>query len=230
VILVAMVARDQVIAQNALLIAVNKSKLSFRSKLINSRANIQERLNKILLEFDGDIDLLRLNIKQKLNETWYWGDINTKNYLMGNMYGNKVLNYLLWRYEDFLQSKGYKIKNFTIEYEQIEHISPQKPTNQETIKSGYDVDENNEYSEEFISNYLNCIGNLILISGSHNASIGNKPFKEKLDSYNKNPLLNQQAEIKDFAEVENGEYVWKKESIKKRQEKIVKFALETWSF
>lgn len=204
--------------------------VAFRAKLINSRANIQERLNKILLEFNGDIVKLREDIKNKLNETWYWGDDNTENYLDANLYGNKILNYLLWRYENNIQGKGYNIKNFTIENEQIEHISPQNPTNGEPIETGYDVNENNEYSEEFISDYLNCAGNLMLISGSHNASIGNKPFKDKLKTYNKNPLLNQQAEIKEFSHKENGADVWKKESINERHSAIINFATETWSF
>jgi len=83
-------------------------------------------------------------------------------------------------------------------------------------ETGYEVDNNNQYTEEFISSKLNCIGNLMLISGSHNASIGNKPFKEKLSSYIKNPLLNQQAEIKTFASNENEAPVWKTESIEKQ--------------
>lgn len=201
----------------------------FRAKLINSRANIQERLNKILLEFNGDVDLLKNSLESKLNEAWYWGDDNTENHLYGNMYDNNVVNYLLWRYEESLQGKGYSIKDFSIENEQIEHISPKQPDNG-VIENGYDTDDNNKYDEEFKDDYLNCIGNLMLISDSHNASIGNKPFSEKLDSYNANPLLKQQAEIKDFAKVENKKPVWKKESIDERQEKIVQFALKAWSF
>ena len=202
----------------------------FRAKLINSRANIQERLNKILLDFDGDIDILREDIKNKLNEAWYWGDDNTKAYLDDtNMYNFGVVNYLLWRYENFLQNKGYSIQDFSIENEQIEHISPQQPNNG-AIENGYDIDENKKYDEEFESEYLNCVGNLMLISGSHNASIGNKPFGEKLETYMKNPLLNQQAEIKNFSKIENGLPVWKKESIDERHQKILKFGVETWSF
>lgn len=203
--------------------------LNFRAKLINSRANIQERLNKILLTFDGDFESLKRDIKEKLNESWYWGDENTEYNLNSNMYGNNVLNYLLWRYENFLQTKGYRIQKFSIENEQIEHISPKQPDNG-VIENGYDINEDKKYDEEFESEYLNCIGNLMLISGSHNASIGNKAFKEKLNSYNKNPLLNQQAEIKDLAGEEKGNSVWKKDSIDKRQQKIVEFALETWKF
>lgn len=204
--------------------------LTFRAKLINSRANIQERLNSLLLNFKGDLVKLKKEIKYKLNESWYWSDTNTKNYVSGGMYDNKVLNYLLWEYENSIQNKGYSIKNFSLENEQIEHISPQTPTNGEPISTGYDVDENNEYSEDFVSKHLNSLGNLMLISGSHNASIGNKAFKEKLNSYKANPLLNQQAEIKDFMTVENESNFWKTESIENRHKKLVEFAIKNWSF
>lgn len=204
--------------------------LTFRARLINSRANIQERLNSILLNFKGDLIQLKQEIKNKLNESWYWSDTNTKNYLNGGMYGNKVLNYLLWEYENSIQNKGYSIKNFSLENEQIEHISPQTPTNGEPIATGYDLNADNEYSEEFISKHLNCLGNLMLISGSHNASIGNKAFKDKLDSYNSNPLLNQQAEIKDFATSDKNLVFWKTESIEKRHKVLVNFAIQKWSF
>ena len=204
--------------------------LTFRSKLINSRANIQERLNYILLNFKGDLIELVSNIKVKLNESWYWGDSNVNNYLNGVMYGNNVLNYLLWQYENSIQNRGYSIKQFSIENEQIEHISPQTPTNGDPISTGYQVDENNEYSEDFILKRLNSLGNLMLISGTHNQSIGNKAFKDKLNSYNRNPLLNQQAEIKEFAELENELFQWKENSIIRRHQRIVDFSRKRWSF
>jgi len=204
--------------------------LTFRTKLINSRANIQERLNAILLSFEGNISELLETIKIKLNESWYWGDDNTKNYLNGGMYGNNVLNYLLWRYEDSIQSKKYVIAKISIEDEQIEHISPRKPPDGEPIETGYDIDKDNQYSEEFISRRLNCLGNLMLISGSHNALIGNKPFKNKLSSYKKIVLLKQQVEIEDFSKIEYGEPVWKEVSIIERHKKILDFAIQTWSF
>lgn len=68
----------------------------------------------------------------------------------------------------------------------------------------------------------------MLISGSHNASIGNKPFTEKLESFKKNPLLNQQAEINDFVEEE--EVVCKQPHIEERLKKILSFALYRWDF
>jgi len=203
--------------------------ITFRAKLINSRANIQERLNSLLLKFDGNLIDLITDIKNKLNESWYWGDIQTRHYLNGAIYGNNILNYLLWEYENSIQNKGYNIRQFSLEDEQIEHISPQKPTNGEPIYSGYDVDDNSEYSEEFIITHLNSLGNLMLISGTHNKSIGNKPFEHKLTSYNSNPLLNQQAEIREFAEKVENTFYWKSISIETRHKQIHNFATKRWS-
>ncbi|WP_116789168.1 DUF262 domain-containing protein [Flavobacterium psychrotrophum] len=204
--------------------------VTFRTKLINSRANIQERLNSILLKFDGNLLDLINDIKNKLNESWYWGDIQTKHYLNGAIYGNSILHYLLWEYESSIQNKGYNIRKFSLENEQIEHISPQTPTNGDHIKSGYEVDENSSYSEEFVNLHLNSLGNLMLISGSHNSSIGNRPFSEKIASYNSNPLLNQQAEIREFAESTEVNYTWKITSIEKRHKHLSNFAMRKWSF
>ena len=202
--------------------------LAFRVKLINSRANIQERLNFILVSFEGDIISLVNETRKKLSESWYWGDINVKNHLHGNMYGNNALHYLLWQYENSIQKKGYRINVLSLDNEQIEHISPQTPTNGEPISTGYEINENRKYSEEFTEKYLNSIGNLMLISGSHNKSIGNMPFREKLESYKKNPLLNQQAEIEEFISDKNCPQ-WQRDSIIKRQKQIIDFTLKRWS-
>lgn len=204
--------------------------LAFRQKLINSRAKIEERLNDILRSFNGDMSSLSNDLKIKLNDAWYWGDKNTEDYLNSVMYGNKVLNYLLWQYEDSIQkNQGYTINVSIDDDEQIEHISPQTPTDGNPIATGYDINANNQYSEDFISNQLNCIGNLMLIAGTHNRVIGNKPFEDKLATYLNSPL-SQQIEIKKFSKIENNKNVWKKDSIIERQKKIVDFAMQTWSF
>lgn len=201
--------------------------LVFRYNLISSRADISSRLSDAIRKFDGNIDTLIKTIDEKLNDAIYWGDARVKETLSGSMYGNSALHYLLWEYEEAIQNKGYKIGTAEIEYEQIEHISPQTEPH-EAIAAGYDVDENNQYSDEFRDKYINCLGNLMLISGSHNASIGNKAFFEKLQTYNENPLLNQQAEIKTF--LDEGKEEWKKSQIQKRLNAILNFAIERWSF
>src|ERR1019366_3785904 len=128
-----------------------------------------------------------------------------------------------WRYEDSIQRKGYKIKNIQIVNQQIEHISPKAPTNGEAMATGYEVDENNCYDDDFLNKYLNCLGNFLLISGSHNASIGNKPFSDKLETYIHNPLLKQQAEIVSFFTGTKANPKWGKEAISKRQQAILNF-------
>lgn len=200
----------------------------FRYRLINSRADFTSRLNEILLAFSGDLEELISHFKRKLNEE-YWSDSRMKSTLNGYMYGNSILHYLLWKYEESIQDKGYNINKVNLEDEQIEHISPRTPPNGNSIASGYDVEENNEYSDEFIDQKLNCLGNLMLISGSHNKSIGNKPFSEKINSYKSNPLLKQQAEIAKF--LSDDLSIWKREQIDKRHKKIVdEFALSKWNF
>ncbi len=202
----------------------------FRYRLVNSRVDINSRIEEVLLNFNGDLKGLAKHFKEKLNVSWYWANHRVEEYLNGYMYDSPVLKYLLWKYEESLQMKGYKIGKLTIENEQIEHISPQTPTNGEGLASGYSVDENNEYSPEFIEKYLNCLGNLMLISGSHNASIGNKPFEEKLASYQNNPLLKQQMEIIEFVN-EDAPNFWGIEQITLRHWDIVNgFAIKKWNF
>lgn len=204
--------------------------LVFRYSLMSSRADIIARLNEILLAFNGDLDLLSGSLKKKLNDTWYWGDVRTKSVLDEWMYENSVLNYLLWEYEASIQKKGYVVGVMKLTNEQIEHISPQVPPDGELLASGYEVDATNSYSDDFKKDYLNCLGNLMLISGSHNASIGNKPFKNKLTSYKANPLLNQQGEIKSFISGTELVPVWDSVAIQKRHDVINDFAVKRWIF
>ena len=80
-----------------------------------------------------------------------------------------------------------------IEDAQLEHIAPQTESGES--EAGYD-----EYDEEFRPEYLNCLGNYLLISRSHNISIGNKPFAVKIESYNGPTSLAQQREIVEMTE------------------------------
>ncbi|MBR3149055.1 MAG: DUF262 domain-containing protein [Eubacterium sp.] len=203
--------------------------LSFRYKLINSRADIRSRLNDLIKDFDGNVDSLAKETQIKMKDAYYWGDTNFINVLNGNMYKNSMVNYLLWEYEQHLQRKGYIVKSTVkIDRESIEHISPQTEPN-EKVESGYEINETGFYSEEFREKYINRLGNLMLISQSHNSSIGNKPFNDKLQSYCENPLLRQQSEIKDFVE-DNSNPIWDSHSIEKRHKQIIDFAMQRWSF
>jgi uncharacterized protein with ParB-like and HNH nuclease domain len=136
----------------------------FRYSLINSRADIISRLNGVLQNFNGDTDILKKNLMNKFNEERFWGDTRIKDNLDGEMYDSNVINYLLWKYEDSIQESGYSIGCCKIEDEQIEHIAPQTPTDGSKVATGYEIQENGDYDDEFKEYYLNCVGNLMLIS------------------------------------------------------------------
>lgn len=210
--------------------------ITFRSLIRGGRADVESRLTWFLInggtdgEINGGIDAMINKIK---TDGWwgYWSD----NELMrcvdtGWFYKNRVDNYLLWKYELYLCNENHpKPHQVTfkdlIRNESIEHIAPQTPTNGDPIANGYGDYE----GESGIASgeWLNCVGNLMLISQSHNSSIGNKPFAEKLASYGKDNLLNQQKEIVDFVENKNNP-VWDKTAIEKRHEKIKKAVEDIW--
>lgn len=210
--------------------------ITFRSLIRGGRADVESRLNWFLInggtdgEINGGIDAM-IN---KIKTDWWWG-YWSDNELMrcvdtGWFYKNRVDNYLLWKYELYLCNENHpkphqvSFKDL-IRNESIEHIAPQTPTNGDPIANGYGDYE----GESGIASgeWLNCVGNLMLISQSHNSSIGNKPFAEKLVSYGKDNLLNQQKEIVDFVENKNNP-VWDKTAIEKRHEKIKKAVKDIW--
>ena len=203
--------------------------LSFRYKLINSRSDLVSKLYPTLRNFKGDVLALNTEVEKVLNDNWYWSDERMMEFLDANMYQNSMVNYVLWEYEHSLQLKGYDTNKIKIDKEQIEHISPQT-TDQEWVESGYEVNKDKMYTEEFVDEYLNCLGNLLLISGSHNASIGNKPFSQKLKTYKENPILKQQVEIINFLDEKRKRSKWDSKAISLRHDKIIAFAKKRWSF
>ena len=201
----------------------------FRLKLMNSRAEIESRLNPYLIKFT-DVDTLINSVKQHIKESWWWsnhwGDDAVRACInSGGFYNNPIDNYLLWKYESSLiKRSGYNVSFNTVEQEQIEHISPQTPPKDEPVANGY-----NEYTDDFKSNMLNCLGNIMLISKSNNCSLGNKPFADKLASYETNTALSQHREIKLLFVSDPNKPVWDTIAIKKRHKKLVDFAIKYWN-
>lgn len=212
--------------------------LTFRSLLRGGRADITSRLQKVLpyakdtQSFNQMIDSIVWNLR---NDWWwgYWSDKEMLNNLnSGWFYGNRVDNYLLWRYEQYLCNDNYPTPKITygevISNESIEHIAPQTQPN--PIENGYGVYEDIENPSEGITsgNWLNCVGNLLLMAGRQNSSLKNHPFPQKLEVYGKDNLLNQQKEIIDFVTDKNNP-VWDKASIERRFNKIIQAAKDIWS-
>ena len=198
--------------------------LVLRHKLIGTRADITSRLNDKYKEFTEEnpkIKPIKKHIKWMKNvdsSSWwaYWNNEELEKSLQGNI-NHSTAKFLLWKYENELESKGkngYAQTRFDkIISPELEHIAPKT----ENPKAGYD-----SYDEEFKEKFLDSIGNYLLLSKSHNCSIGNKPFKEKRLSFTH---LKQQLEIQ---EMTKDKEEWTKEHIKTRQEKIIKLIIEKY--
>lgn len=147
----------------------------------------------------------------------YWNNTEFEKSLQGGI-NHSTAKFLLWKYENYLEGlgkSGYSQTRFDkIESPELEHIAPQT----ENPESGYA-----DYDEEFKQQYIDCLGNYLLLSKSHNCSVGNKPFADKRNSYNH---LAQQREIQNMTS-ENK--VWTKELINQRKNKIITdFILKTF--
>lgn len=192
-----------------------------RSRITGTRAYLEPRLSDVFSEFNPVKAVDRINWMKKQNGWYgYWSDDAFFNSVGGyiDRYTSKLL---LWKYENYLreldQNSSYgKLLFDDIKGPQLEHIAPlTKPS--ELPESGY-----GEYDEEFRRDYLDSIGNHLLLSGRHNGSIGNRPFDEKRKSYSH---LYQQREVQEMTK--NGE-PWYKKQIDDRKNKIIKFLLENY--
>lgn len=200
--------------------------LVLRHRLIGTRAELTSRINDVYQKFTSELSVIKPIIdrvewmKNVSNDSWwsYWNKTELEKSIQGGM-NHSTAKFILWKYENHLENQGksgYSVTRFdNIESPELEHIAPQTPTNGEPIAAGYC-----EYDEEFRNQYIDCLGNYLLLSKSHNCSVGNNPFKEKRSSYKH---LVQQREIQNMtSETE----IWDKEKISQRKGKIVKFILE----
>lgn len=191
-----------------------------RHRLIGTRADITSRLNGVYKDFTNEnpdiqpiVDRIEW-MKNVSSDSWwwaYWNNNELERSIQGGL-NHGIAKYLLWKYENHLESQGksgYTLTRFDkIVSPELEHIAPQT----ENPETGYD-----NYDEKFRNHFINCLGNYLLLSKSHNCSVGNKPFKEKRDSYTH---LEQQREIQRMT-AEN--QTWTREIIQKRKDKIIEF-------
>ncbi len=194
--------------------------LFVRQGVIRRGAQMESRLNDVYQKFIIDDIVGRINWLKTTQVGWwkYWDDEQFFPALEGWV-ERELAKFLLWKYENHLQTHGkggYGFTPFaTILNKHLEHIAPQ--TKNEDPAAGYC-----EYDEDFRENYLDCLGNYLLLSGSHNCSIGNAPFADKRATYTH---LLQQQEVR---EMTAQDCVWDKAKITARRNKIVKFLKEIY--
>ena len=192
--------------------------LVLRHRLIGTRAEIGPRINQVFRSFtesNKDISPIITRIEtMKTTTDWWWAYWNNDK-LNESLHGEirpAVAKYLLWKYEVHIEQQGeggYSPTRFDrIKSPELEHIAP--TTEPDEKPHGYD-----KYDDEFRNHYLNCLGNYLLLSKSHNCAVGNIPLAKKLATYTHNE---QQREVKRMVP-ENG--IWSKELIQKRKDKII---------
>lgn len=205
------------------LLCTKLESMVLRHRLIGTRADITSRLNDVYQKFTSEnpdtkpiIDRVEW-MKTVSQESWWWAYWNNKELersIQGGI-NHSTAKYLLWKYENYLEGQGksgYTATRFDkIVSPELEHIAPQT----ENPETGYD-----NYDEEFVNQYINCLGNYLLLSKSHNCSVGNKPFSDKRNSYNH---LEQQREIQRMTA---DSLTWTKQLIQTRKDKIIKFITE----
>lgn len=199
-----------------------------RHRIIGTRAHMEDRIKDVYSNFTKEdsnvnpiIERIRWFEKEIDENNWwwyYWSDTRFEEALKGAL-DHQIAKHILWKYENYLllkEKQGYAFMQMEqIVKPELEHIAPQTPTDGTPIAAGYC-----KYDENFVNGYLDCLGNYLLISKSHNCSIGNVPFKDKRASYT---VLAQQREIKEMTE---DVAIWNKPIINKRHKKLVKFVIE----
>ena len=103
--------------------------------------------------------------------------------------------------------------------ETIEHIMPQTTDEEWEKYIGKEYEELYEYQRDEVKNSL---GNLCLISGTANSSLGNNPFEKKKNSYTDVSALTR--------DIKEREVVWNFTAIKDRSNDLAKKALKIWKW
>lgn len=210
--------------------------ITFRASARGGRAAIESRLNTILRNatdsqsFNEQIDAFVSGIPYE-----YWSDNELRNALnnRGIYFNHRVCSYLLWRYEQSLCPPNHPVERVrwedVMKKDSLEHIAPQTPKD-ENPAHGYGKYRDIEHPEKGIESgeWLNSIGNMLLLSQSQNSAAGNKDLLDKLEIYKEeHSLIRQQEEIINFMADPLNPF-WDKDCIERRGKHIIDVAMKIW--
>jgi hypothetical protein len=191
--------------------------LCFKLKLGDYRTDtLPTFTKKYFTSFEGyNIDSLYQDVRHVTENgfQWYWNHNGYFSGIISNYFDNQpyhyhrnIIKYVLWQYENeqrLDKRSGALLDKDLYESYTIEHIKPQKPSNE-------------AYSDEFVKNHLHRAGNLALLTQSQNSSFGNKTFEEKANLF-------QDTALTSYAEIRE-KRVWTEFEIEDRHRKISDFA------
>ncbi len=172
----------------------------------------------------GNAEELREKLLNSSNKgfQWYWQfNENFIARLKGKNHYASTTRYLLWKYENHLRNIHKVLPMKASEYlnkigskkwdNTIEHITPQNP-------------EFTTYTDDFKNDYLNNLGNLVLMTLGKNAQLNNDSPIEKADGFQNSTLLSQ----KTVGDLIKAKEQWTESEINERYEEILKFAFNYW--
>lgn len=191
-----------------------------RDRIIGTRAELSSRLTKTFENFKTDdisSVLEQFNSLKSGNGWWgYWNNDEFEKATSKGIYGTDITKFLLWKYENSFHPELNYPRVMYSENFQLEHIAPQ--TENLEADNGY-----GKYGVDITEDELYCIGNCILVTGSHNGKISNKKLSEKLKTYNK---LDQQREICELVKVDQ---LWDARKIRARKSNLIRFIKQLYA-
>ena len=178
----------------------------------------------IALKYNGNIEYLesQLSELQEKGFQWWWQfSKNCKEYFTICTYHyDSRIKYVLWKYENFKRSEKKLHLITPVEFTNkfaskklentIDHITPQEPN---FI----------EYTDTFKDSYLNCIGNLALMTWGNNSQKSNNDPVKEIQKYDTDYISHQ--EIRDVLKTKKQ---WGESEIIDRQKRIVDFIIKNW--
>ncbi len=211
-------------------------KYSFRAYGVN-KARVdagQPQLYAFARDFNGNFQKLETNLKYLTsgpsnNYTILFKSNMADNLIYQKMESRDIL-YFFWKYENHLRttqqpkSSPMSEEEFITRNPQfkltIEHIANQAP-NTAIAKDSNIIPE---VDKEFEGEYLHCLGNLTMDPQSSNSSKSNKDFEDKKESFSRASFKAQTEIVHHFAINDK----WSKESIDKRKQHLIDFAVRNW--
>ncbi len=205
------------------------------------RANTgRDFIYRLARDFEGDFDRLISRLREFIQR--FANDSEFRSYLSApNLYKSAFLSdirYLFWKYENHLRRTEMPVAP-EMSYDEylpadrrlrwsIEHIAPENPRKSKVI---VDLSLLPSMTKKFAEQYLHSLGNLTIDPLSANISKSNWDIEYKNERYFQRAPFKTQNELGDFLSTSRiGSPRWDEQSVQKRRDKILKFALEYWDY
>lgn len=183
--------------------------IGFRYSVICAKNpnDIERVYNTIAIRISADKNYFRVLLKDiYVDDNEFLPIFNHKSFIE-NSRNNKIVRYILGKYERF--KGGSRDVNFNSEIDTVEHILPQNP--------GEEWGDNNYEFDSLIYR----LGNLCLLEKAYNRDLENKPYSDKKEVFSQSAFETTKSIPEDYSE-------WNADAINRRQQQIGNCAKSIW--